>query len=148
MFAPFIWGATNASGSAGGDAYDTDAQAFFTAVEGGGDTLTTTEKDATNQLVLDLKSDGIWTGMYAIYPFVGATSTSTKWNLKDPRDLDAAYRVSWTGTANFTADGITGTSNFAVINSFTKSFIHSFMHAFIPSFMHSLIPSFIPSFIY
>ena len=62
--------------------YDTDAQAFFTAVAGGGDTLTTTEKDATNQFVLDLKSAGIWTAMDLIYPFVGGTSTSTKWNLK------------------------------------------------------------------
>ena len=96
--------------------YDTDAQAFFTAVAGGGDTLTTTEKDATNQFVLDLKSAGIWTAMDLIYPFVGGTSTSTKWNLKDPQDTDAAYRITWQnpGSGTFSADGVKGNgSNFA-----------------------------------
>ncbi len=91
-------------------AYDTDAQAFFTAVEGGGDTLTTTEKDATNQFVLDLKSAGVWTAMDLIYPFVGGTSTSTKWNLKDPQDTDAAFRITWQnpGNGTFSADGVKG----------------------------------------
>jgi len=90
--------------------YDTDAQAFFTAVAGGGDTLTTTEKDATNQFVLDLKSAGIWTGMDLIYPFVGGTSTSTKWNLKDPQDTDAAFRITWQnpGGGTFDANGVKG----------------------------------------
>ena len=93
-----------------GPTFDSDAQAFFTAVEGGGDTLTTTEKDATNQFVLDLKSAGIWTGMDLIYPFVGGTSTSTKWNLKDPQDTDAAFRITWQnpGSGIFSADGVQG----------------------------------------
>ena len=55
--------------AAGG--YDADAQAFFDRVTTAGGTLTTTEKNATNQLVLDMKSAGIWTSMKAIYPMVG-----------------------------------------------------------------------------
>jgi len=47
----------------GGTGFDPDAQAFFTAVTGGGDTLTTTEENAINQLVLDLKSANIWTSL-------------------------------------------------------------------------------------
>lgn len=90
--------------------YDTDAQAFFTAVEGGGDTLTDTEKNAVNTLVLTLKSDGIWNSMQAVYPFVGGTGTSMKWNLKDPRDLDAAYRITWTGTYTYDANGVQGSA--------------------------------------
>jgi len=99
-----------------GPSYDADAQAFFTAVEGGGDTLTTTEKDATNQFVLDLKSAAIWSKMNVIYPFVGGTATSTKWNLSDPQDTDAAFRITWDNPNNgvFSANGVQGDgSNFA-----------------------------------
>jgi hypothetical protein len=84
--------------------FDTDAQAFFTAA-GISDT---TQKSAVNQLVLDLKSASIWTKMLAIYPFVGGTSTTHKYNLKDPRDLDAAFRGVFSGTVTQDANGITG----------------------------------------
>ena len=112
IITPFAYMATQA----GGPSYDADAQAFFTAVEGGGDTLTTTEKDATNQFVLDLKSAGIWTKMDVIYPFVGGTATSTKWNLADPQDTDAAFRITWQNPGNgvFSANGVQGdNSSFA-----------------------------------
>ena len=35
--------------------------------------------------------------MKALYPFVGGTATQHKFNLKDPRDLDAAYRLVFSG---------------------------------------------------
>ena len=35
--------------------------------------------------------------MKAVYPFVGGNATSHKFNLKDPRDLDAAYRLVFNG---------------------------------------------------
>jgi hypothetical protein len=44
-----------------------------------------------------MKADGVWTKMKAIYPFVGGSATSHKFNLKDPRDLDAAYRLVFSG---------------------------------------------------
>ena len=90
--------------------YDVSALAFFTAVEGGGDTLTSTEKSAVNQLVVDLKGYSLWSLFDIFYPFVGETSSSTKWNLKDPRDLDAAYRISWLGGMSFNSDGVLGNS--------------------------------------
>jgi hypothetical protein len=74
-------------------AYDPDAQAFFTASGLTG----ATELNAVNQLVLDMKSYGIWSKMKAIYPFVGGTAALHKWNLKDPRDLDAAFRLVFSG---------------------------------------------------
>ena len=90
-----------------GPTYDTDAQAFFTAVEGGGDTLTTTEKAAVNTLVVDLKADSIWSKLQVIYPIVGGTASSVKWNLKDPQDTDAAYRMDVEGTGwTIDADGM------------------------------------------
>ena len=98
-------------GDTGGPAYDTDAQAFFTAVAGGGDTLTTTEKDAVNQLVLDLKADSIWSDILYAYPLVGGTATAHKWNLKNPLDTNAAYRVTWGSVMTHNSLGIIGTSN-------------------------------------
>jgi hypothetical protein len=77
--------------------YDADAQAFFNAETAAGVTLTSTEMTAINTLVVNLKAANIWSKMKALYPFVGSTSTSQKFNLKDPRDLNAAYRLAFTG---------------------------------------------------
>jgi hypothetical protein len=79
--------------------YDTDAQAFITAAN----ITNNTQKSAINQLVLDLKSANIWTKMKAIYPFVGGTASQHRFNLKDPRDLNVAFRLQfvngWTHTS-------------------------------------------------
>jgi hypothetical protein len=93
--------------------FDTDAQAFFTQIETvEGITLTTTEKDAVNDLVVGLKADSLWTKMDSIYPFVGSDADACKYNLKDPQDTNAAYRITWYGTNTFNSDGVTcGTTN-------------------------------------
>jgi len=92
-------------------ATDADAQAFITAAG----ITDATQKSAVNQLVLDLKSYSIWTKMKAIYPIVGGSATTHKWNLKDPRDLDAAYRLTFTTGWTHSSTGMTpnGTSAFA-----------------------------------
>ena len=74
-------------------ASDTDAQAFITAAG----ITDNTQINAINTLVTDLKSAGVWTKMKALYPFVGGTSTTHKWNLKDPRDLNDAFRLTFSG---------------------------------------------------
>ena len=43
--------------------------------------------------------------MKALYPFVGGTASSHKFNLMDPRDLDAAYRLVFTGGWTHSATG-------------------------------------------
>jgi hypothetical protein len=85
--------------------YDPDAQAFFNAQAAAGVTLTTTQKDAVNQWVVDAKAAGIWTKMKAIYPFVGGTATSHKFNLKNPADTNAAFRLSFVGGWTHSASG-------------------------------------------
>jgi hypothetical protein len=79
---------------------DPDAVAFLNAQ---GNT-NAQEKYALNRLVVDLKQAGIWTKCKAIYPFLGSTAAFHKWNLKDPRDLDAAFRLvffgGWTHSSN------------------------------------------------
>jgi hypothetical protein len=57
--------------------FDADAAAFFARVTAAGGTLSNTEKSAVNQLVLDMKDDGIWNKMKAIYPMVGGGTGTT-----------------------------------------------------------------------
>jgi len=74
-----------------------------------------TQKDAINTLVVGLKTDGLWTKMQSIYPFVGGSASSHKFNLKDPRDLDAAFRLEFLGTWTHSSTGAkpNGTSGYA-----------------------------------
>ena len=84
-------------------AFDPDAQAFITAAA----ITDPTQQSAINQLVIDLKGYSIWTKMKALYPMVGGTATSMKWNLKDPRDLDIAFRLLFIGGGTWDANGYT-----------------------------------------
>jgi len=88
-----------------GPTYDPDAQLFFNAQTAAGVTLTTTEKDAVNQWVVDSKAAGIWTKFKAIYPMVGSTATSQKFNLKNPLDTNAAFRLSFIGGGTHSSNG-------------------------------------------
>ena len=88
-----------------GPSYDPDAQAFITATGiSGGDAT------AINTLVVSLKLAGIWTLIDAAYPFIGGTPTTTKYNLKDPRDLDVAYRISFNGSWTINNSGVKPTT--------------------------------------
>ena len=66
----------------------------------------------------DLKAASIWTKMQALYPFVGGTATTHKWNLKDPRDLDAAYRIVFNGGWTHNSNGIQGDGSTGYANTF------------------------------
>ena len=91
--------------------FDADAQAFITAAG----ITDSTQQSAINQLVLGLKTDSLWATLDAIYPFVGGTATNHKWNLKDPRDLDVAYRLQFNGGMTHSTNGIlfNGTNGWA-----------------------------------
>lgn len=82
--------------------YDADALAFISAA-----TITaTTQIIAVNDLVVDLKAFGLWNKMIAVYPIIGGTADSHKFNLKDPRDLDAAYRIVFSGNVTHSSTGM------------------------------------------
>ena len=87
-----------------GGGVDVDAQAFITAAA----ITNGTQQNAINQLVLDLKAYGLWSKMKAIYPIVGGTAFSHKFNLKDPRDLDVAFRLTFSNGFTHTATGMSG----------------------------------------
>ena len=63
-----------------------------------------TQKDAICTLVKQLQDSSLWTKMVAVYPFVGGTASTHKWNLKNPINSDAAYRIvffgGWTHSSN------------------------------------------------
>ena len=92
--------------------FDSDAQAFFTRVTSAGGTLSATEKLATNQLVLDMKTAGIWSSMKAIYPMVGASAAACAQNLKSS-SFTGSFSSGWT----FASTGVTGNGTSAYINT-------------------------------
>ena len=97
-----------------GSSNDADAQAFIDAAG----ITDATQQSAVNQLVVDLKSANIWTKMKAIYPIVGGTSSTHKWNLKDPRDLDAAFRLTFTTGWTHSSNGMLPNGTSAYANTF------------------------------
>lgn len=103
---PTLFGIT-----AGGTAFDPDAQAFITAAG----ITDGTQKTAINDLVVGLKADSLWTTLQACYPFVGGTASAHKYNLKDPQDTNGAYRLSFVGGWTHNATGATpnGTTGYA-----------------------------------
>ena len=110
------WGSSHATSWASatdivGLTTDADAQAFITAAA----ITDPTQQTAINTLVKGMKADGTWTKMKAIYPFVGGTASTHKWNLKDPRDLDAAFRLVFNGGWTHSSNGATpnGTNGYA-----------------------------------
>lgn len=108
------WGDSHAKSWAGATdivGIDSDAQAFITAAA----ITDPVQINAINTLVEGMKTDGIWTKMKAVYPFVGGTASAHKWNLKDPRDLDAAFRLVFNGGWTHSSNGATpnGTNGYA-----------------------------------
>jgi hypothetical protein len=72
---------------------DADAQAFITAAA----ITDPTQQAAINTLVVDLKGYNVWSKMKALYPFVGGTASQHKFNLKNPLDTNAAFRLVFNG---------------------------------------------------
>jgi hypothetical protein len=98
---------------------DADAQAFILACDADpAGKLTPDQKNYITQMVEGMKSIGVWDGMKAVYPMVGNTAFKNKFNLKDPRDLDVAFRLTFPNGATHDVNGIlfNGTNQYA--NSF------------------------------
>ena len=96
---------------------DADGAAFLAAAGITDPTITS----AICTLVISMKANGTWAKCDAIYPMVGNTASQQKWNLKDPRDLDAAFRLNFVGGWSFSANG-------ALPNG-TNSYADSFLNA-------------------
>ena len=78
--------------------YDTDAYEFLEAAQ----ITNTATRTGINNFVKNLKNYNLWNKISGLYPLVGGTMYSEKFNLKDPRDSDSAYRLNFnTGSGYF-----------------------------------------------
>jgi hypothetical protein len=81
--------------------YDADALAFLNAAG----IVDQNISYGINELVIGLKNNNLWNKMFAFYPFVGATENSCKFNLRNPQNTNAAYRLSFS-SCQFLANGL------------------------------------------
>jgi len=104
----------------GGDKLDADAKLFFQALESDASpvVLAPLQKLAINNLIKSLKSNNLWSKFLIIYPFIGGVRSSHKYNLKDPRNLDVAYRMSI--ASGSVTDSNLGTDPIAPVSVTTK----------------------------
>jgi hypothetical protein len=70
---------------------------------------------AINTLCIQLKQAGLWDSMRALYPFVGGTANTHKFNLINPQDTNAAFRLVFFGGWTHSATGAkpNGTNGYA-----------------------------------
>jgi hypothetical protein len=111
------YGDTDLVGTPAGDA---DALAFIAAAA----ITKPTEQSAINTLVTDLKGYGIWTKMKALYPFVGGTAAQHKFNLKNPLDTNAAFRLVFNGGWVHSSTGAKPNG----VNGFANTFFNPSLH--------------------
>lgn len=75
---------------------DMDANASIAAKS-----LTGVEQESEYLLITGLKTNSLYTRCQSIYTFKGTTSSQHKYNSKNPVDTDAAFRLTFTGSATF-----------------------------------------------
>jgi len=102
LISPFTSRGVSGTPSGG---YDADAQAFFDRVTAASGSTSTLEKNAVNQLVLDLKNYGIWSKRKVIYPYVGSSAASCAQNL-----ASSSFTGIFSTGFSFAASGISGVS--------------------------------------
>lgn len=98
-------------GVVAGDGFDQDARKYLDSAG----ITDASQRSAFNTFVKGMKANGLWSKAAAIYPFMGGTASSHKWNAKDVRDLDAAFRLSFVNSATHNSNGVTfnGTTQYA-----------------------------------
>jgi len=75
---------------------------------------------SVDTFVAALKTNSILSKMKAIYPFIGGTAATHKWNLMNPLDTDAAYRLTFFGSLVHNEFGMkgNGSNSYANTNAF------------------------------
>jgi hypothetical protein len=82
--------------------YDTDALHFFDSAA----ISDTISRNALNNFIKALKDSSLWSKFIAVYPMVGGSSISAMYNLKDPRNSDDAFRLTFNGSPLFSQAGV------------------------------------------
>jgi hypothetical protein len=99
-----------------------DAQAF---IEAAGIT-NPIEVSAITNLVIDLKTYNIWDKMKAMYPMVGGTATSQKYNLKNPNTFTGTFVGGW--IHSFTGAKPNGVNAYMATGCFASQFTANSQH--------------------
>lgn len=97
--------------------YDADALAYINA-----NTAITLDADklAINSFFVGLKSDGIYTKIKAMYLPKWGAAANDKWNLVNPVDSNAAFRLSFTGGWTHSTSGIVGNA----VNTIAETYLY------------------------
>jgi hypothetical protein len=98
-------------------AYSNEANTYLYSTQITG----TTQVSAINTLINGLKANNLWTKMKAVYPFVTDKSLQAdmaaqmKFNLVNPQDSDAAFRLAFSGGWTYSTNGAqpNGTNGYA-----------------------------------
>lgn len=61
---------------------------------------------ALNKVVKGLQLLNLWDSNTIIHPYMGGTASSTKFNLIDPDNTNAAHRITWAGGLTFGGFGV------------------------------------------
>jgi len=94
------------------------AAAYLAALKASSYSPSRTEIDAVNNLVLGLVANGIYSKMLALYPIMGGTAATHKWNLINPVDTNGGFRLTFTGTWTHASTGMKGNGTTAFANTF------------------------------
>ena len=88
-----------------------------------------TQRNAINFLTISFKNAGIWTKMTAMYPVIGGTADTHKFNLKNPADTDAAFRLifssGWTHSSTGMLPGGSSHANTHLLPSTSMTNLNS-----------------------
>lgn len=97
---------------------DPDASKVIDAVRSTGVVITRPMMEYAHYIISNMKAIGTWQLSNAVYGFVGGTADSHKWNWKDLRDVDSAYRLSFLGGVTHSSNGIQGNGTSQYVNTF------------------------------
>jgi len=101
--------------------FDADAAAYLADVITSGGTVNATMSAATNTLFTDLKSNGLYSKMIAMYPYVGGTASSHSINAL----LNKSFDITWNGGITHGISGTTanGTNGYGVTNFHPSNYV-------------------------
>jgi hypothetical protein len=85
---------------------DSDSSKIIEAVRSTGVVVTEAMRLYVDYIVSNMKAIGTWDLCNAVYGFVGGTADSHKFNWKDLRDVDAAFRLTYGGSQVHNSLGI------------------------------------------
>jgi len=97
---------------------DTSSRNYLKAIENAGVVPSVLQNAASNYLVTSEKAIGSYSLMKAQYPFIGGTAATHKFNLNNPVDTDAGFRLTYGGTITHSANGMQGDGSTGFAHTF------------------------------